>query len=312
MKIKNLRSFLKKIPVISYLGSKSLWFFRELRGRYLSIKYPDGTYLSCNDVDVFCDFFNRSFWWYDGYKANLELDQKVIRAILEEAEGDVFIDIGAHFGFFSAFLSKELSNKHNEVLLIAMEPDISNFECLNMTMQKCQYPLVQFAAMNYAISENNGSQKMFKSEQPCIHSYEEPGAKLHSEINAISLDSLIEEHVGSRKVAFIKIDIDGAEPLFFRGGQGVLKSHKPIVFIEFAPTYLAAFGENVQEYFSDLCNQYHVYWVSYQLNQIREVSVLDYEYILKVVGNTVTDLVLSSRPLSICNVLNKSYKEVPN
>ena len=84
------------------------------------------------------------------------------------------------------------------------------------------------------------------------------------------------------------------------------------MFIEFAPTYLAAFGENVQEYFSSLCNQYHVYWVSYQLNEIREVSVQDFEYILKVVGNTVTDLVLSSRPLSICNVLNKSYKKVPN
>lgn len=308
MNIINFRRFLKKVPIVSFWGSKLLWLIREGRGWYLQKKYPNGSYLRCNGIDVFCNFFNKSFWWYDGYKANLELDQNVIRALFEQVEGDVFLDIGAHFGFFSAFLSKELSERQINARLIALEPDVSNFDCLCKTMNRYESPYVKFTAMNYAISDANGSQKMFKSEQPCLHSYAEPGAKLHSEAKAISLDSLIAEFAPLGQVALIKVDIDGAEPLFFKGGQNILKKNNLIIFIEFAPTYLDAFGENVQEYFNSLCNQFHVYWVSYNLNKIREVSPQDYEYIVQKVGNTVTDFVLSHSPLDLSNVLNSSSK----
>ena len=302
MKKNRIRKLLKKNPIIYFFGSRLLQKIRDIKRAILIYCYPSGNYMNCNGVDVFCDFNNENFYWYEGDKENLGLDKKVISYLLTQANGNIFLDIGAHFGFFSAFLSEELAKKKNYVSVIAIEPDLSNFNCLNKTMARYKSPYVEFAGLLSAISNKDGTLKMYKSDQPCIHSYEDAGSKLYSEINSITLDSLVSEFKKSDKLALVKIDIDGSEPLFFQGGKKALKNHDPIIFIEFAPVYLAAFGVNVHDYFENLCANYNIYWVSYHSNEIKKVDSNDLDYIVHTVGNKVTDFVLSTKELSFENL----------
>lgn len=305
-----LRVTLKKIPIISPLGSYVLKLKRVIKGKYLKFRHPSGAYLSCNGIEVYCDFSNESYWWYDGDAANLSFDNAVIKGILESVVGEVYLDIGAHFGYFSALLTKELSLLEHSSTLIAVEPDKSNYGCLVKTVEKHKSNNIKTITLPCAISDVDGMQKMYTSDQPCLHSYAEPGARVTSEVSAISLNSIISNYVPNDKVAFIKIDIDGAEPLFFKGGWEVLNEHKPIIFIEFAPKYLESFGADVKEYYYTLCDKFYVYWVSYQDTNIRAVTKSDYQEIVDTVGYFVTDFVLSYAPLKNDKLFNNSINNI--
>ena len=259
-----LRQKLKHVPgarpVVRF--GRVLW--RHARTKYLNLRHPTGGYVTCHGVDVFCNFKNSTYEWYDGRAPNLLADQRVIRWLLERVDGDLFLDIGAHFGFFTAFLSQLLSDRGVPASLIALEPDVENFHCLQQTMAHLNHPLVERELLQAALGEASGSLRLFKSKATCLHTYAEHDDEPCYEVPAMSLDDVVHKYGKKRKVGFIKIDIDGPEPLLFRSGRRVLEEHRPIILMEFCPVMLRAFGQNPREFFQFLCGEYHVYWVNNQ------------------------------------------------
>jgi len=296
----DVKSILKKIKLLVFFVRGTRNIYRYLRTKYLKNVYPDGGYIRCNGIKVYCDFNNPTYVWYDGYSPNLEYDQRVLRTLVDQGTGDVFLDIGAHFGFFSACFAEMFSRSEKHPRIIALEPDAGNFRCLQKTMEcYSNNRNLRVTMMPYAVTDFDGHVGLYKSDADCLHTYGGGDAEFISEARAATLNTIVRECLtNGEKIALIKIDVDGAEPLFFRGGEEALGKHKPIVIMEFAPKYIRLAGEEPSGFYKKLCNSCYVYWISYANRRIRRVTGSDYDEIIKEVGDGITDLVLSYSELS--------------
>ncbi|NQU26536.1 MAG: FkbM family methyltransferase [Candidatus Nealsonbacteria bacterium] len=287
-----IRRNLKKVPPLVSMVRAARSLRRSYRTRRLLANCPEGGFLNCNGLSVFCDFRKESYAWYDGPSANLSAEQQVIEMLFEQNEGDVFIDIGAHFGYFSAFAA----GMDCVAKTLALEPDRDNFQCLQRTM--AALPNSQVVLLQQAVSDRDGEVALYATDAPCLHTYPEEGSRLAYQIPCTSLDSLVSMHCkDGDKVAVIKIDVDGAEPLMFGGGDNTIREHRPIIFMEFAPLALEASGVVPQHFYSELCDRFHVYWCDGPSPQLPKVSSADFDRIEATVRDRVTNLVLSSSPL---------------
>lgn len=272
-------------------------FYRSIRTRWMRWRFPSGGFVVGNGVRVFCDFANPNYAWYDADAPHLEFDKRIIQSLLAQSAGSVLIDVGAHFGFYSAVFAEIVSRRGGK--LIAVEPDPDSFRCLKRTV--AQFDGVENVLLPYAVSDTDGELTMYRgSSGPCLHSYEEEGSAVVATVHAAKLDTIVADHVSeSEKVAFIKVDVDGAEPLFLRGARATLARHEPVIHIEFSPANLRASGNDPHAFFADLCEGRNAYWLSYQRMQATPVTLADYDVIVAEVGEAVTDLILAPRSMRI-------------
>ncbi len=151
--------------------------------------------------------------------------------------GDSVIDIGANFGIYTVALAG-LVGPAGRVL--AVEASSRAFGVLqhNVTLNGLKnVDLIQAAA-----SDQEGQVTFFiaddlsRSSLAAGSGARESGIK--EEVRAVRLDSLSVP----RPVRFIKIDVEGAEPLALRGAEGILRADRPIIQFESTPGVAAAFG----------------------------------------------------------------------
>lgn len=73
------------------------------------------------------------------------------------------------------------------------------------------------------------------------------------EVQMICLDSDLERlGVNPSEVAFVKIDVEGAELEVLRGAKALLSEGRPAVYLEAEPKWLSRLGHSVEEVFSEL------------------------------------------------------------
>ena len=70
-----------------------------------------------------------------------------------------------------------------------------------------------------------------------------------TQVNLQTLDAFVEEHV-LQSIGLVKVDIQGAEPLFLRGGAAAFGRFKPTLLLEIAPHELASIGSDSQQLLS--------------------------------------------------------------
>lgn len=150
--------------------------------------------------------------------------------------GDHFLDIGAHYGYFT-LLAAALTGEGGRVE--AYEPAGSTFELL----QQNAAPLPQVRVHQQAVSDAAGE----------LTFYEFPN--LYSEYNSFHIEQFRNEAwfagappkavpitvttlgaITSEKdfhPAFIKIDVEGAEDAVIRGGFDFLKAGRPVIAMEY-------------------------------------------------------------------------------
>lgn len=264
--------------------------YRQVRSKVLVALHPEGGYVLCNGLHVFCNFRNEAYTWYVDHRRSLALDQRIIRLLAEQSDGGVYLDIGAHWGFFTVYLS-HLAEKRSGGRVIALEPDRDHFRLLKDTMKR--YPNARCLLLPFALSGADERVTMYETSASCLHSYREAGAVAQYDAPGMSLDTLVQRYLEpGERIGLIKIDVDGAEPTLFSGGQRTLREHKPFIFMEFAPGHLHGYGVNPEEFFRGLCDEFAVYWISYAPRAVRRAGRDSYEQIRRVVGEGVTDLIL--------------------
>jgi FkbM family methyltransferase len=138
--------------------------------------------------------------------------------------GQVAIDLGAHFGFYTTILGK-LVGKHGRV--IALEPHDDNHSLLmrNVALNQLENTQVLKAIAGdragvgvlHEFGEGNSG-----AHQAVPHGGNPQFAKtsLHP---MIKLDDLMK--VGVDRVDFIKMDTQGSEPFIFSGGRELIKAN---------------------------------------------------------------------------------------
>ncbi|MFV0542729.1 MAG: FkbM family methyltransferase [Marinicella pacifica] len=154
------------------------------------------------------------------------------------------IDVGANFGYFTLLMCGLVGNGKGKVYSIEANPKVFNFlkdsVSLNALLSKTQ--LLNFAIYNEKCNNlqftygNNGSLN------GRIQSLKAKPNKLSTNEQVINvkgntLDNLIPEN---EKVDFIKVDIEGAEEMFWHGSKRIRKDNDDLkILMEFNPNRYA-------------------------------------------------------------------------
>lgn len=156
--------------------------------------------------------------------------------ILNLAPGDKFMDIGAHYGYFT-LLAAEIVGAQGNVL--AFEPSGKSFYLLKENTNAA----ANISILNKAVSNTKGILSFYEFENlyseynaADVSQFENEAwykaAKPQKvEVEALSIDHVT--HDRSFTPSIIKIDVEGAENLVIEGATNLLKNHSPMLVMEY-------------------------------------------------------------------------------
>lgn len=160
------------------------------------------------------------------------MNEEFVKRVISKIQWDpnrIALDIGAHHGDYT----KPLSMKYKHVY--AFEPFPENADALRANMQHAKNVTV----VQKAISDKEGTTKLFpcpnnsggNSINPAIAECQTWGHSLdnHIEVKTVSIDQFL---VDKDPVAFIKMDIEGAEEFVWGGAQKTLKTPNLNIMLE--------------------------------------------------------------------------------
>lgn len=151
--------------------------------------------------------------------------------------GDVVWDVGANVGLFSVAATVQ-AGSGGEV--VAFEADRWLVSLLERTVRlrdgARQAPLTVMAR---AVSDGAGTAQFHIANRARAASHlsgygtsQAGGVRLTVEVPTVSLDGMLEER---RAPTVVKIDVEGAEPLVFRGATRLLATARPALIVEVYP-----------------------------------------------------------------------------
>lgn len=213
-------------------------------------------------INLYKTIFN-DFFWLDEDKY---LDKCIIQnGIFEESstqiikqlvkKGNVVLDIGANIGYYSVLFSK-LVGYTGKVFCFEPTEHYSNVLKMNLEANNIQNTDI------FKIGLSNKNQELeiqIGNSSATLHPIENQVSTKKELIKLTTLDEFIKHH-HLQKIDFVKIDIDGHEPLFFEGAQKTLDKYNPIVLLEVNhPNYIEA-GFNAWDFYDFLKkNNYIIY-----------------------------------------------------
>ncbi len=147
--------------------------------------------------------------------------------------GDTCFDIGANIGYFTAQLAAICGG---EGLVVAYEPDQSNFAWLHRNIELTQAAGYHVEAVQAAVSERTGRRKLVRGAQSTLHTTVETQGDDPDGIDAVSVDEEIARLGVAGPVRLIKVDVEGHEPGVLRGmAQSVRRGAIRHAIIEVSP-----------------------------------------------------------------------------
>jgi FkbM family methyltransferase len=180
--------------------------------------------------------------------------EKCIREHVQR--GDCVLDIGANIGYFSALFAELVGA---EGLVDAFEPMPHLYSCLEKMREANGFGNLELHAvalgdrdadvsleLNYV---NAGGNKIVADN---LRKYPPHADTRYVQCQMRSLDSMMSKF--TRRISFIKMDIEGAEPLVISGAADFLREHSPKMLIEFAPAHLKLLGRDPNAMLRELCD----------------------------------------------------------
>jgi len=151
------------------------------------------------------------------------------------------LDLGANIGFYTVLFSK-LVGANGKVF--TFEPDAQNYEHLEENTKT----LYNVTIEKKAVSDKTGKINLYISKDLNVdhQSYDIGEGRDYEEADAIALDDYFLDNV---KIDFIKIDIQGYEPVALKGMSKIIRQPgKMTVFGELWPYGLQKAGSSAEEY----------------------------------------------------------------
>lgn len=166
--------------------------------------------------------------------------------------GYIFLDIGAHYGYFSLLAAQ----------LVGDAGQVYSFEASPKTFRLLEQNTADYAQMhsyNLAVSDTSGDMVFY--EFPNLYSeynsmeieqyMEEPWYKASPpeeiHVESIVMDDFLEER--NLVPNLIKIDVEGAEYHVIKGMQRTLEAHAPVVVMEYLSDDRSNVGHKKAEQF---------------------------------------------------------------
>lgn len=167
------------------------------------------------------------------------------------------LDVGANFGFYTCLMGRFC----HEGKVVGIEPNHHVYELLrdNVFVNGLQE---WTTSKHAAVSDSVGTLKLYRrikrsgntsiSEIPevFLNALGEPKSEPF-QVACLRIDDLLAEF--ENRVDFVKIDVEGAEPLAIRGAQRTILANPQLnIVMEWSPSQIQAAGFNVSEFADDL------------------------------------------------------------
>lgn len=192
-------------------------------------------------------------WWVCRWRLNFLLGwneaESVALCYKFIRPGMAVLDIGAHLGYYTRIFSRLVGK---EGIVYAFEPCPENIPVLKYNLSHRRYRNVKI--VEKAVSSQNGTATLFVSPGHSMHSlnsgYTEEQGRI--DVETIALDDFLLESQANQ-VGFVKIDVEGAEPLVFQGMQQIVRrSPRLAMLVEYNPDALRAGGFEPMQMLADL------------------------------------------------------------
>jgi FkbM family methyltransferase len=171
-------------------------------------------------------------------------------------EGDIVLDIGANVGYYTVLASKLVGKKGK---VYAFEPSPQSLPLLkkNLAFNNCKNVIV----VEKALGKNEDEHVAFYLDKanPGESRLAGHGQRETMKIESTTLDNFVTKN-NIKKIAVIKVDVEGREPWVFAGGKEVLTAANTKLFFE--------------------CNQNALAEVGYSVSQLLSM-VTDYKFVIK-------------------------------
>lgn len=151
------------------------------------------------------------------------------------------LDLGANIGFYTVLFSK-LVGENGKVF--SFEPDAKNYKYLEENTKTLYNVIIE----KKAVSDKTEKIKFYISKDLNVdhQSYDNGEGRDCEEVDAIALDDYFPDNA---KIDFIKIDIQGYEPIALKGMSKIMRQlGGAVVFGELWPYGLQKAGSSAEEY----------------------------------------------------------------
>lgn len=199
--------------------------------------------------------------WVDGQKMHLDEQDSLRLSLFGEFEpnetrlaresikpGDRVLDIGAHIGYYTLLFAR-LVGKEGHVF--AFEPDPTNFRLLEKNIAENGHTNVTLAQK--AIAEKSDRRLLYRSSSNSgdHRLVPPPGKREAVEVECTALDDLLKGD--SRRIDFIKMDIQGAEGWALQGMRNLIEENPSLKLLtEWSPSSLKLAGYQPTKYLETL------------------------------------------------------------
>lgn len=160
---------------------------------------------------VYNRFFLRSY--------ELAVEGHTIKA----APGDVVLDLGGCWGDTALYFANEVGPK-GKVYTFEFLPKNLSILRRNLGLNPELAPRVD--VVENPVWEQGGKMLYYLDNGPGSKVSDEPVSSEYVPVSTVSVDGFVHER-GLKRVDFIKMDIEGAEPWALRGCAATIKAHKP-------------------------------------------------------------------------------------
>lgn len=209
---------------------------------------------------------------------------------------DICLDIGAHTGTWTIPLSKLCEH----VYAFEALPYYNNV--LQMTIRLFQRKNITL--LNKAVANQTGQINMIWQDEQLSRK----SVNARKELNSLSItvegvtldDFLVQQQLQTRKISFIKIDIEGAELLALQGATQLITQFQPVIYLEICEDYCQEYGHSAQDVLTLLATQHYQAMLVKADLTIRPINTQDYSG----QGNV---LFIPNNRLNQFNELFKSY-----
>ena len=167
------------------------------------------------------------------------------------------VDVGANFGYFTCILARLAWR--GRTLALEADPEMAALLRENILINWSEKSAT---ALNRAAADHAGTLRLWRRRGAAANtSIATPSAEMLSlrgeappepfDVAATPIDDLLDDLGG--RIDFIKIDVEGAEPLVFRGARRAIAQNPGlIILMEWSPDQIRDAGFNTTDFIADL------------------------------------------------------------